>query len=653
MSLKRPSVTPTAHSCPRWKPTFSDVASRTPFTWEVEFPDIFDPRTSADGQGFSAVIGNPPYYNADATFGRQAEELAWLAAAFPQVYTDKTDILFYFFARGVEVLRKGGSLGFIVSRSFLQGDKSLKLREFLASSSRLDHLFDFLGGRVFDAGIATAVLVLSKVEPPGNHSLIADYALDFDAVHAEMVQGNDNQLGMERVTVPQSELLDGNWTLSPFRNTVFATIDAHPKLQELVAEVGKGMETARNDIFEVDSSTLNRLGLSTSSSLVKPRASNTNLHEYGVVPLDKYVLWLEDTEFEDLPTGVQGYLNEHRDELEKRAAFRRGNCRWYRFTFPLHADKHFGPKLMHSYRGHANQFVVDRDGKWLGLTNTTHVFLDDSSPDPYALAALLNSEVATFRMTALGGLAKQTGPRMFEYFDNQLAKLPAPRLTDKQEEELAELGRDAHEAFHLVRSIHEAFLAEFGSQPHTLSSLHRYVDPTGPYGTIVDSRSPNPNAVGHLIELEVSPSATGFAMVGRVTSDENWREGDRIAMGHANIESSHVELYHLLFHRAHHLASIDPEFQARHKLSHGGVGNLYGFALDAVTVPVFDEDPVRNLKMIETLTKRVAKSVGTSDLGASLRRLSKVKDAINEKAYEAYGVAASKHEIKAALAAIV
>ena len=98
-----------------------EAKQKRPFNWQVEFPDIFDPAAAESERGFTAVIGNPPYFNVDATFGRGALELTWLRYAYADIYTDKTDILFYFFRRGFDILRPDGELSFIVSRSFFAG----------------------------------------------------------------------------------------------------------------------------------------------------------------------------------------------------------------------------------------------------------------------------------------------------------------------------------------------------------------------------------------------------------------------------------------------------------------------------------------------------------------------------------------------------
>ncbi len=60
------------------------------FDWQHEFKLIMD------AGGFDAVIGNPPYLNVDEVWGKGDPRTESLRSVYPEVYNDKSDLLFYF-----------------------------------------------------------------------------------------------------------------------------------------------------------------------------------------------------------------------------------------------------------------------------------------------------------------------------------------------------------------------------------------------------------------------------------------------------------------------------------------------------------------------------------------------------------------------------
>jgi len=200
---------------------FEEVVIKKPFNWELEFPHIFDPRLPKSARGFSAIIGNPPYFNVDATFGRGALELKWLKFAYSDIYTDKTDILFYFFRRGFDILQEDGYLSFIISRSFIQGDKSRSLREFICKNTKIVNIIDFLGHQVFQAGIATCIMQLQRKNPQPEDTFTTFYVLDLDVVK-NTFNSDDDCLslthGITQVDITQSQLNDHRWQISPYNH---------------------------------------------------------------------------------------------------------------------------------------------------------------------------------------------------------------------------------------------------------------------------------------------------------------------------------------------------------------------------------------------------------------------------------------------------
>ncbi len=66
----------------------------------------------------------------DDTWGKNDYRLKYLKTHYSDVYTDKTDVLFYFLYRAVSLSK--AHVAFIVSRAFLEAFKAEKLREWLA-----------------------------------------------------------------------------------------------------------------------------------------------------------------------------------------------------------------------------------------------------------------------------------------------------------------------------------------------------------------------------------------------------------------------------------------------------------------------------------------------------------------------------------------
>ncbi|MBW8878645.1 MAG: N-6 DNA methylase, partial [Acidobacteria bacterium] len=134
-------------------PNREEMRTVNPLDWGKEFPRVMK------GGGFDAVIGNPPYLNIDDTYGTKDVRLGLIKSAYPDVYTDKTDILFYFLTKGIQLCR--GRLAFIVSRAFLEAYKATRLRNYLLAHAKIERIIDFQNFHVFRGiGITTCIVIL-------------------------------------------------------------------------------------------------------------------------------------------------------------------------------------------------------------------------------------------------------------------------------------------------------------------------------------------------------------------------------------------------------------------------------------------------------------------------------------------------------------
>ncbi|CAN5478722.1 hypothetical protein BH20ACI3_BH20ACI3_02150 [soil metagenome] len=130
------------------------------FDWAIEFAEVFD------NGGFDIVLANPPY---GATVADNVRDLYFdRRTEGPQ----SKDTYGLFIARGLQLLRDGGQLCFIVSDTWRTIKSHKPLRRRLVEKTMMWHVLD-LPGWIFNAMVNTGILTLTKSIPPNEHQLIA------------------------------------------------------------------------------------------------------------------------------------------------------------------------------------------------------------------------------------------------------------------------------------------------------------------------------------------------------------------------------------------------------------------------------------------------------------------------------------------------
>ncbi len=390
----------------------------SPLSWEERFAGAF-----AQG-GFDAAVGNPPYLGVDGTYGRGDPRLAALRAQYPQIHTDKTDLSFYFLARALQLSRS--VVSFLVSRAFLEAFKAAKLRAHLAAMGAPAEIIDFRDARVFPrAGVSACILTLERAA--ASRPLIAYRLLGPQLPAGELGSQLENPAAFERAEVPRRSLGSAPWSLgSPAENDVCAALDARGAPLGTVLFVGQGMQTGLNAAFAgLRAEDVERLGLSEEQRY--RRATGSDLAPFAIRDRGEHVLYPESCkDFAELPATARCHLEAHREKLERRAAFARGNCAWWRYSWPLHrALYRVRRRILCPYLASRNAFALDAGDRFLSLTDTTVLFENGQPEDLRYLLGLLNSPALQFRFRAL---AKLKGAGLFEYFWNSVSKLPIRRV---------------------------------------------------------------------------------------------------------------------------------------------------------------------------------------------------------------------------------
>ena len=102
--------------------------------WRVEFAEVFEERN-----GFDIVVANPPYLRQEILKSLKAS----LSHLYPCVYKGRADVLVYFYARAIQLLRSGGGLSFITSNKYMRASYGDKLRHHLTNVLTIRQIIDF------------------------------------------------------------------------------------------------------------------------------------------------------------------------------------------------------------------------------------------------------------------------------------------------------------------------------------------------------------------------------------------------------------------------------------------------------------------------------------------------------------------------------
>ena len=140
-----------------------EVRRINPFDWDREFADVMK------AGGFDAVIGNPPY----VILGKDLfpeNEVDYLKK-YP-VAQYKIDLYHLFTQRGIDLLRKGGKLGYIIPNQWLTEKFTSQMRKYILDKTQIQQIVVFDHYVFADAKVFTALIFLQRCEGKITSSII-------------------------------------------------------------------------------------------------------------------------------------------------------------------------------------------------------------------------------------------------------------------------------------------------------------------------------------------------------------------------------------------------------------------------------------------------------------------------------------------------
>jgi methylase of polypeptide subunit release factors len=129
------------------------------FQWSEEFPEVFK------AGGFDIVIGNPPYVTL-----RTMKDFDPKESLYSCLINGPVNAATLMIGRGLEILKPGGVLAFVLPKTVLHVESYSKLREYLLTNTEIIQIFD-LGLKFKDVRGEQIILIIRKEKPKYEHNV--------------------------------------------------------------------------------------------------------------------------------------------------------------------------------------------------------------------------------------------------------------------------------------------------------------------------------------------------------------------------------------------------------------------------------------------------------------------------------------------------
>lgn len=141
----------------------NNVIYRNAFEWRFEFPEVLN--NQGEFEGFDVVIGNPPYIRQE-----EVKEFSKYFEGKFESYSGKSDIYVFFYERGLEILKKYGTLNYITSGKFLEASYGGPLITLLVQNTTINSIINFNDLPVFDGVTAYPLIFFASKKDSSDFS---------------------------------------------------------------------------------------------------------------------------------------------------------------------------------------------------------------------------------------------------------------------------------------------------------------------------------------------------------------------------------------------------------------------------------------------------------------------------------------------------
>lgn len=413
---------------------------------------LFDWNTEFKGKKFDAIIGNPPYIRVQNMVHYSESEYQYLKSDSSGFETAKAELLdkyYLFLERGLELLTSNGRLGYIIPHKFMLIKAGTVLRKMLSEKKCVEMIIHFGTEQVFKGkSTYTCLLFLEKT----NHKKFKiGFVKNLNEYYAE------NRVELQEY--PIEYLSTAPWSfLSEEIVLLLDRIKDKCQPLEEISDIFVGLQTSADTIYIIKAQKEEN-GFTyfvdcrgkeqcIETSILKPCIYDVQLEKYADIKPNtmlifpyhvvkgKPVIYSIDEMKTTFPKALE-YLEEYKEDLEKRSVPRRTENNWYQFGRSQSIRRFSeGEHLIWSVLSTEGNYVYDDkttcftgggNGPFYGLAKK-----DSTEESLYYIQALLNywllervvkSKASTFRGD------------YYSHGKQFIAKLPIYRINFENKEE--------------------------------------------------------------------------------------------------------------------------------------------------------------------------------------------------------------------------
>ena len=406
-----------------------------PMNFEDAFPEVMK------RGGFDAIVGNPPYRR-ELDYKHLLDQIAF--GDFGQKYrSPRMDLWYYFLHRGLEILKPGGLLSFIVNAYWTSGKGAEKLIAALRDSAHLDEVFSLGKLKVF-RNVSGRHMILRVSNSPSSKPTVVRLARPREETAARpFVLG---AAPVEAFHKTADELFrHGKVDLQPPATGLLAKVERGTPLAELgivrqgIAENPASINRKTNErfggrwqvgqgVFALQPAELRRLRLSKAEqSLLRPYHDLCDLDRYWLADCPSLSL-IYSTRSTCLDIArhprLRAHLKRFRPVMEHRRETQRGANSWWHLHWPRDERVWQAPKIVALQMANRPSFAVARRPVYVPFSANVFVLKPGISEDLSYLAGLLNSRLL---WSWYSHYAKRRGVGL-EINGNVLARTPIRRI---------------------------------------------------------------------------------------------------------------------------------------------------------------------------------------------------------------------------------